>query len=455
MPSVSAPPTSSGYCVEMTLRLDEQTLAGLQEAALARFLRYVAIDTRADPDSGRHPSSAGQLTLARLMAEELAAMRRIQTELDDHGYLYVTVPARHSESSISLTFCAHFDTSPAVSGTDVKPIVRAAYDGGALRFPDDPDLLLTPRDAPALKRFVGQDIVTASGQTLLGADDKAGLAAIMTALAALEDLPDWPHPQLQIVFTPDEEIGQGADLIRADRLGDVGYTIDGGEMGELEAECFHALKAVLVFKGLNVHPGYAKGCMVNAAAIAARLAADLPAWETPEHTEGREGFFHLTRIRGDESLASLELILRDFDPSANLQRHGQLERLADVYRLRYPGLGLDLAVSEQYRNMKEVLDQHPAVIQIARQAIADAGITVIDKSIRGGTDGARLSFMGMPTPNLFAGGHLFHSRKEWIPVSALQKSAEVILNLCRLWATTQGPTAFRATDFSRRSSGEE
>jgi tripeptide aminopeptidase len=281
---------------------------------------------------------------------------------------------------------------------------------------------------------VGQDIVTASGQTLLGADDKAGLAAIMTALATLQDMPDWPHPELRIVFTPDEEIGQGADLIRIDQLGDVGYTIDGGEMGELEAECFHALKAVLTFKGLNVHPGYAKGCMVNAAAIAARLAADLPAWETPEHTEGREGFIHLTRIRGDESLAHLELILRDFDAAQNLRRHRLLKLLVDSYRTLYPGLELNLEVTEQYRNMKEVLDRHPTVIQIARQAIAAAGVAVIDKSIRGGTDGARLSFMGMPTPNLFAGGLLFHSRKEWIPVVALQKSAEAILHLCRLWA---------------------
>lgn len=402
--------------------------------SVERFLRYVALDTGADPDSGRHPSSQGQLELGALLADELRHLGVKDVEHDAHGYVYAVLPRRQSRSALSLTFCAHLDTSPSVSGTHVRPVVHKNYDGGAIHFQDDPALLLTPEGSPELLKFKGDDIITASGKTLLGADDKAGLAAIMTSVEALGHFAKWPHPELRIVFTPDEEIGQGTAHVDRDRLGDVGYTIDGGELGELEAECFHALKAILIFHGLNVHPGYAKHRMINAGALAARFAAGLPAAETPEHTEGREGFFHITALSGNESQAIVEMILRDFDADRNRRRENLLRQLAASFETAYPGLTIEMQVTEQYRNMKDVLDRYPEVVRKGREAIQAAGVTVIRKAIRGGTDGAQLCFMGLPTPNLFAGGLLFHSRKEWLPVPALAKSTQVIMELCRLWA---------------------
>ena len=418
------------------IRIPPERRKWIRRRALERFQRYVAIDTRSDPESGRHPSSDGQWDLARTLRTELTAMNGPEVRLDDRCYLYIAQSGRKAAAGPAITFCAHLDTSPSVSGRGVKPIVRRAYDGGTLHFPDDPSLVLTPGDSPELMRYIGEDLVTASGRTLLGADDKAGLAAIVTALEFLQVETEWPHPDLRIVFTPDEEIGEGADHVRLEHMGQVGYTIDGGALGELEAECFHALRADIVFTGLNVHPGYAKNRMINAAAIAARFAAALPAHEAPEHTAGREGFYHLTAIAGDESKARLELILRDFDASRNERRVDILEKLCTTHRALFPGVIIDLAVKEQYRNMKEVLERHPDVLAMAQRAFQAAGVEVIDKAIRGGTDGARFCFMGVPTPNIFAGGHLFHSRKEWIAVRALQKSTEVILQLCRLWAQT-------------------
>jgi tripeptide aminopeptidase len=402
--------------------------------AVDRFLRYVAQDTTADPDSGRHPSSPGQLELGAMLAEELRRLGLTSIEHDPRGYVYAVLPGRRSRCPLSLTFCAHLDTSPAVSGRNVKPVVHRNYNGGPIRFQDDPGLCLTPAESPELQKFVGEDIITAAGQTLLGADDKAGLAAIMTALDALGHFAEWPHPELRIVFTPDEEIGQGTAHIRRDRLGDVAYTIDGGEMGELETECFHALRAVLTLQGMNVHPGYAKNRLVNAVKLAARFVASLPAAEAPEHTEGREGFFHVTTLTGNESGATVEILLRDFDAPGNRRRAEVLQRMCAAFETAYPGLSIDLQVKEQYRNMKEVLDRYPEVRRKAQEAIQAAGMEVITKSIRGGTDGAQLCFLGLPTPNLFAGGLLFHSRKEWLPVIGLVKSTQVILELCRLWA---------------------
>ncbi len=423
------------------MRIPSDRQLFLRERALARFRRYAAIDTRSDPESHRHPSSDGQWDLARILHTELAAMDGLTAELDDHCYLYAHKPSHGAANPLALTFCSHLDTSPALSGHDVVPVVHRSYAGGVLRFPDNPELVLSPEDSPELLRYIGEDIVTASGRTLLGADDKAGLAAIMTALEFLQTAEDWPHPELRIVFTPDEEIGEGADHVQLEKLGTVGYTIDGGDLGELEAECFDALKADIRFHGHNVHPGYAKNRMINAAAIAARFTAELPAHETPEHTAGREGFFHLTAMDGNESQARLELILRDFDAARNRRRADILESLRATFLKLYPGLAISLTVTEQYRNMKEVLDRHPDVLAMGRQAFEAADVRVIDKAIRGGTDGARFCFMGMPTPNIFAGGLLFHSLKEWIPVVALQKSTEVILHLCRLWA--QSPQADR------------
>jgi len=399
-----------------------------------RFLQYVALDTGADPDSGRHPSSRGQLELGALLADELRQLGVTDVEHDAHGYVYAVLPRRQSKSPLSLTFCAHLDTSPSVSGANVRPVIHRNYDGGTIHFQDDPALLLSPEVSPELLKFKGDDIVTASGRTLLGADDKAGLAAIMTAVEALSHFSSWPHPELRIVFTPDEEIGQGTAHVDRNRLGDMGYTIDGGDMGELEAECFHALKVILIFHGLNVHPGYAKHRMVNASALAARFTAGLPAAEAPEHTEGREGFFHISALSGNESQATVEMILRDFDADRNRRREELLRQMRASFETAYPGLTIEMQVTEQYRNMKEVLDRYPEVVRKGQEAIRAAGVTVISKAIRGGTDGAQLCFMGLPTPNLFAGGLLFHSCKEWVPVSALAKSTQTIMELCRLWA---------------------
>jgi tripeptide aminopeptidase len=409
--------------------------------ARRRFLDYVTIDTSADPDSGRHPSSPGQLTLARRLQTELEELRLAAVEVDPQGYVYATLPASAGVAAPALTFCAHLDTSPSVSGAGVRPVCHAAYDGGPISFPDDPHLRLTPEDSPELRHFIGQTIITASGRTLLGADDKAGIAGVMAALAAIRRFDGLRHPELRIVFTPDEEIGQGTDHIRLERLGGVGYTMDGGLMGELEAECFDAGEVTLVFHGHNIHPGYAKDRMVNAVAIAARFVAALPEAQTPEHTAGREGFIHVTDLRGNESTATLKMILRDFEAAGNAARLELILRLQAVFEQRWGGLRIERQHRPQYRNMREVLERHPLATQQAAEAIRRAGIEPRLKAIRGGTDGARLSFMGMPTPNIFAGGLLFHSRKEWIPEIALGKSAEVILHLCHLWGETEAVAA--------------
>ncbi len=343
-------------------------------------------------------------------------------------------PPREKAASLALTFCAHVDTSPSESGNGVAPVLHENYDGGPISFPKNPGLVLSPAEEPELLEFRGDAVITGSGDTLLGADDKAGVAEIMAALAALVRFPGLAHPELRIVFTPDEEIGRGTDGIDLKRLGTYGYTMDGGMVGELEDECFNAHKAVLVFKGRNIHPGYAKNKMINAVAIAARFIASLPEAESPEHTEKREGFFHLVDLRGDENEARAVLIVRDFEAGENARRVELLRRQTAVFQVRYPGLEIELTATEQYRNMNEVLARHPALVEKARRAMAAAGIEVIRKAIRGGTDGARLSFMGMPTPNVFAGGMRFHSKSEWIPVSGLQKAAETIVHLCRLWA---------------------
>ena len=414
--------------------IDNQISDFLRQEALERFLRYVQVDTRSDENCDRSPSSDGQLELAGMIAAELGALDMGAVELDRHGYLYAVLPASRGTSGPAITFCAHLDTSPSESGAGVRPVRHPDYDGGEIRFGDAPDLVLCPAMSPELLKFKGDDIITAGGTTLLGADDKAGLAEIMAALAAFRRFERLVHPELRIVFTPDEEIGRGADRIDMTRLGRFGYTLDGGLTGELETECFDARGAHLVFYGRNIHPGYAKDRMINAAAIAARWVAALPEAQTPEHTEGREGFWHLLQIEGDENTAHLRMILRDFEKARNQGRIDLLEQLNRTFELRYQGLRIELKIKDQYRNMHAVLEQHPRVVALAEQAIAAAGLTVIRKPIRGGTDGARLCFMGLPCPNIFAGGLMFHSKTEWIPVSALQKASEVVVHLCRLWA---------------------
>ncbi len=406
----------------------------LRKEVVERFCRYVTVNTASSEDSGASPSTPAQLDLARILATELEELGLSEVTLDEYGYVYATLPASPGAAGGPLTLLAHMDTSPSESGENVRPVLHENYDGGSLTFADDPGLVLSPGDSRELLHFRGDAIITASGKTLLGADDKAGVAEIMSVLAAFSRFPKLSHPELTIAFTPDEEVGRGTEHIDVHRLGQVCYTVDGGMIGEIDVECFHALRAVVEFRGMNVHPGYAKDKMINAGHIAARFAASIPEFESPEHTEGREGFFHLTGLDGDENRAALKFILRDFDDDKNRRRVELLERLRDEFQIRYPGLSIELSITEQYRNMSEILNRHPDIVALAEQAMTMAGVEPQRKFIRGGTDGARLCFMGLPTPNLFTGGMLFHSRKEWIAVSAMQKACEVLLNLCVLYA---------------------
>lgn len=405
----------------------------LKETALRYFLKYVQVNSKANPDSNTHPSSPEQLVLGRIIVEDLKALGIDNAFIDQYGYVYASISGSEGIDANPISFLAHLDTSPSESGENVKPLIHSNYQGESITYPDDSKLILSPDDSPELSKFIGEDIITASGSTLLGADDKAGIAAIMAALELFIKHPDYKHPELRIVFTPDEEIGQGVDNIDITRLGKIAYTIDGGELGELEAECFDAYSAKLFFHGINVHPGSAKNVMVNAAAIAARFYADIPEWQSPEHTEKKEGFFHLTDISGDETEAQLSFIIRDFLQANNEKRLEYLDKLKETYTHRYPGLKIDSEYKHSYQNMYNILKQHSQVVEFAAQAMQDVGINVLRNAIRGGTDGARLCYLGIPTPNIFSGGVMFHSKREWIPVIALQKAAETIICLAELY----------------------
>jgi tripeptide aminopeptidase len=406
----------------------------LRQEAKARFLSYVQIDTTSDPQNNETPSAERERDLANLLKQELLDLGISNAEVDEHCYVYATIPASEGVIAPPVSFIAHMDTAPSEPGDNVKPIVHSPYDGKTIQFPDNPELTLSLEDSPLLLTFVGEEIITASGLTLLGADDKAGVAEIMTAAAAWQKYPELQHPEIRICFTPDEEIGAGTVKISLDKLGQFAYTVDGSQMGELEDECFDAHWVKLHFIGKNVHPGMSKRVMINAGAIAARFVAALPEAETPEHTMKREGFYHVTEICGNANDADVEIIIRDFEAANNQLRIQYIESLSKVFQLRYPGLQIELSTHNSYRNMVEVLRNFPQVLLFAEQAISAADLPVKREPIRGGTDGARLSFMGLPTPNLFAGGMLFHSKKEWIPVVALQKAAEVIIHLGRIWA---------------------
>lgn len=418
----------------MNMSLSNEIKSFLQEEALTRFLRYVKVHTTSDETTGTHPSTERQFDLARLLEGELKELGLENVELDEYCYLYATLPASPGAGRTPIGLVAHVDTSAAVSGENVKPFFRENYDGSPLTFPDDPELKVTLDDSPELKDFVGDTIISASGQTLLGADDKAGIAEIMAALAAFRKFPELKHGEIRICFTPDEEIGMGTAKINTDKLPTYCYTMDGGEPGELEAECFDAWGATIKIQGISVHPGFAKNKMINAATVAARFLAAMPEHETPEHTELREGFFHVTSLSGTEESAEIKMIIRDFDVKINEKRMNYLRKLQEYFEVRYPGLKINIEFKHQYENMWVVMEKHPESVELAKKAMEMAGITVHQKAIRGGTDGSRLSLMGHPTPNVFAGGMLFHSRKEWIAKSSLQKAAETIVHLAALWA---------------------
>jgi tripeptide aminopeptidase len=405
-------------------------------SVLDRFLRYVAIDTRADESSRTCPSTPGQLVLMRILTDELRRLGLDDVTLDDNGYLMATIPATATGDVPTIGFIAHVDTSPEMPGADVRPLVHTAYDGRDLVLPDDPAAVLRLRENPELASQFRNDIVTASGLTLLGADDKAGVAEIVTAAEYLMQQPEIPHGPIRIAFTPDEEIGRGADHFDVRRFGAVcAYTLDGGARGELEYESFSADAMTFTFNGFNTHPGYAKGRMVNAIRLAARFIDKLPvAAMSPETTDGHEGFVHPYQVEAAVDRTRVKVLIRDFVTAALAEKEGLLERVAREVVAEVPGATLEVTIEESYRNMREVLDRYPDVVARAREAIRRAGLEPIERPIRGGTDGSRLSFMGLPTPNLFAGEHNFHSRLEWVSVQDMEKAVEVIVHLARVWA---------------------
>jgi tripeptide aminopeptidase len=372
-----------------------------------------------------------------MLVAELHAIGVADAAIDGHGYVMATIPATtgHEQAPV-VGFIAHVDTSPEMPGADVRPIVHGQYDGGDLILPDDPAAVLRPSEDPALAAQIGHDIVTASGSTLLGADDKAGVAEIMAAAQFLMEHPDVPHGPVRIAFTPDEEIGRGADKFDVAKFGaQCAYTMDGGSVGELEYESFSADAMTVTFQGFNTHPGYAHGRMINAIKLAAEFIVRLPRdGMSPETTEGYEGFVHPYVMEASVEKTSVKLIVRDFVTSNLRQKESLLERLAREVVAGEPGSRVEFAVQPQYRNMREVLDQHPAVVERAREAMRRIGIKPIERPIRGGTDGSRLSFMDLPTPNLFAGEHNFHSRLEWVSAQDMDKAVELIVELCKVWA---------------------
>lgn len=397
-----------------------------------RFLRYAASDTQSDEHARTMPSTPGQMRFAESLTEELKALGLHDVSLDENGYVMATLPANTSRTDVPVIgFIAHMDTSPDMSGRDVKPRI-VAYAGGDIVLNESLGVVLSADVFPELNHYVGQELIVTDGTTLLGADDKAGVAAIVSAMEYLLTHPEVEHGTVRIAFTPDEEIGRGADRFDVARFGCFGaYTVDGGELGELEYENFNAAQAVVTLRGRNIHPGSAKGRMINASLLAMQLNDMLPPAERPETTEGREGFFHLTEMAGSVEEAQLTYIIRDHDRALFEKKKETLREAVRRIHATYPE-SCTLDMRDQYYNMREVIDRRPELIAWARRAMEAAGVTPIERPIRGGTDGARLSFMGLPCPNLFAGGMNFHGRYEYLPVPSLQKSMETIIHLCHI-----------------------
>ena len=405
-------------------------------SVLDRFLRYVKIDTQSDPNSGSFPSTAKQRDLSNLLVVELQELGIEDAHLDEHGYVYATIPSNSDKKDVPvICFCSHVDTSPDVSGAHVNPIVHENWDGSDIVLPDDPTQILRIVELHDLDQQIGNDIVTASGTTLLGADNKAGVAEIMAAAEYLVTHPEIKHGNIRILFTPDEEVGRGTEQVSIAKLGaDFGYTVDGEAVGTLEDETFSADGVKITIHGVSTHPGYALGKLENALKIAGEILAALPKDSlSPETTEGKEGFIHPTQIEGIQEKVTLGFIIRDFTVAGLHEKEAKLKEIANNVLAGYPNSSMEFKVTEQYRNMKEILDQHPEVLENALLAMKKAGLNPIQRSIRGGTDGSRLSFMGLPCPNIFAGEHAFHSKLEWVSVQDMEKAVEVIVNIARIW----------------------
>ena len=400
-----------------------------------RFLRYVLIDTQSDPASLTFPSTEKQKDLGIVLVKELHAIGITDAEIDEFGYVYATIPENTEKSNVPVIFfCSHMDTSPDCSGSGVKPIVHQNYRGEDLLLPDDPSQIIKLAEHPDLKNQIGNDVITASGTTLLGADNKAGLAEIMDACYQLVNHPEIKHGKIRILFTPDEEIGRGVDKVDIKKLGAyAGYTIDGESAGNMENETFSADGARLIIKGISAHPGFAKGKMESAIKIAGEIIAALPFELSPEGTDGMQGFVHPVSVSGHVESAEIDFIIRDFDENKLTAHANTIRGIAVEVLKNYPGSSCELQVKPQYRNMKAMLDNHPEIVMYGMEAIKRAGLDAKLCSIRGGTDGSRLSFMGLPCPNIFAGEHAFHGKQEWVSVQDMQKAVETILHLCMIW----------------------
>jgi tripeptide aminopeptidase len=408
----------------------------MKTSVVERFLKYVTYDTQSDENSETYPSTEKQLVLLRDLVGELQAIGLADATIDEHGYVFATIPATSTKANVPVIgLIAHVDTSPENPGVDVKPIVHVKWSGGDIRFPDDPELVLRPADNPAMREQVGNDIITASGTTLLGADNKAGVAEIVAAAEYLLAHPEIPHGKIRIGFTPDEEVGNGTKFFDVAKFGArYAYTMDGETLGEIEMETFSADAMTITFQGFNTHPGYAKGKMVNAIKVAADFIDRLPKdGLSPETTEGYEGYVHPYVVNAAVERTSVKLLLRDFKTPGLREKEAFLEKLANETVKDWPGATVTFKVDESYRNMREILDQYPEVVENAREAIRRTGLTLREHPIRGGTDGSRLCFMGLPTPNIFAGEHNFHSRLEWVSAQDMEKAVEVIVNLARVW----------------------
>lgn len=413
------------------MKINEVDTRGVKE----RFLRYVQIDTQSDPTSHTFPSTDKQKDLSKLLVKELKEMGVKNAEMDKNGYVYATLASNTEKNLPKICFCSHVDTSPDASGSHVKPLVHKNYQGQELLLPDDPQVIIRMDDHPDLKDQIGHTLITASGKTLLGADDKAGVAEIMTAVDILQKHPEIKHGEIKILFTPDEEIGRGVDKVNLEKLNaDFAYTMDGERAGTMEDETFSANAVKLTVHGVSVHPGFAKNKMQNAIKIAAEIIENLPKdAKSPESTEGKEGFIHPVSIEGNVEKMELEFIIRDHKTEYLVVYEDRLESIVKNVLKNYPNASYAFESIEQYRNMKEVLDHYPEVVQIGEEGIRRAGLTPHRRSIRGGTDGARLSFMGLPCPNVFTGGHAFHSKQEWVSVEDMQSAVRTILHIANVW----------------------
>jgi tripeptide aminopeptidase len=398
-------------------------------------MRYVQIDTQSNPQSDTHPTTEKQKNLSKILVEELLQMGIADAAMDEFGYVYATIPSNSKKQVPVICFCSHVDTAPDCSGTNVKPILHENYSGEDIELPDDTSKVLKTSEYKYLKEHIGDSIITASGNTLLGADDKAGVSEIMDMANYLITHPEIKHGTIKMLFTPDEEVGRGTAKLDMQKLGaQFGYTLDGGEAGKLEDETFSADGAIITIHGVIAHPGYAKDRLVNALKIAGEILAELPTKEfSPETTEKREGFVHPVRVDGIAEKATIEFIVRDFTREGLQANAERLQKIAESVLKKHPHARMEFKVVEQYRNMKEILDNHPQVTEYAAEAYKRTGLKVRKESIRGGTDGSRLSFMGLPCPNLFTGMQGIHSLHEWIGVKDMKLAVEMLVNLVQAW----------------------